>query len=190
MQAIPRATLILAACAALSLPVRADNYADTIKVFRNAGQSSTFFDKSYGYAVFPTIGKGGLGLGAAHGSGRVYQGNQHVGDASMTEVSFGLQIGGQAFSEIIFFEDKRSFDEFTSGHFEFGAGAGAVAVTAAAQGSAGTTGANASASGGKNNAATAGDFHKGMAVFTVAKGGLMAAASVAGQKFSYKKAKA
>jgi hypothetical protein len=99
---------------------KADKYDDTLKLFKNAGQSAAFFDKSYGYAVFPTVGKGGLGVGAAHGSGRVYRKGQYVGNTSMTQLSLGLQAGGQAFSQIIFFEDQRAFDEFTSGHFEFG----------------------------------------------------------------------
>jgi len=190
MQAILRAILMWTAFAALSAPALADNYEDTIKLFRNAGQSGSFFDKSYGYAVFPTVAKGGLGVGAAHGGGRVYQGHHYVGDTSLTEVSLGLQAGGQAFSEIIFFQDRRAFDEFTSGHFEFDAGVGAVAITAAAQGSTGTTGTSAGASGGKKDATTSGEYHKGVAVFTIAKGGLMAEATVAGQKFSYKNKKA
>ena len=76
----------------------ADDYADTIKVFRNAGQSGKFFNNSYGYAVFPTIGKGGVGIGGAHGDGRVYAKGAHVGDTSMTQLTVGLQLGGQAFS--------------------------------------------------------------------------------------------
>ena len=162
----------------------ADEYADTVSVFKKAGESALYFDKSYGYAVFPTIGKGGLGIGAAHGSGRVYAKGKYVGDTSMTQVSFGLQAGGQAYSQIVFFEDKRSFDEFTSGNFEFGAGVSAVAITAGASASAGSTGPSAGASGGKNDATTRGTYRKGMAVFTVAKGGLMYEASIAGQKFS------
>jgi lipid-binding SYLF domain-containing protein len=165
---------------------RADEFEDTINVFKKAGQSGAFFDKSYGYAVFPTIGKGGLGVGAAHGRGRVFKMGKHVGDTTMTQVSIGLQAGGKAFSEIIFFEDQRAFDEFTSGNFEFGATVQAIAITAGASASTGSTGSRASASGGKNDAATAGAFHKGMAVFTVAKGGLMYEASVSGQKFTYK----
>jgi lipid-binding SYLF domain-containing protein len=165
----------------------ADEYSDTIEVFKKAGESSKFFDNSYGYAVFPTIGKGGLGIGAAHGNGRVYEQGKYVGDTSMTQVSVGLQAGGQAFSQVIFFEDKRAFDEFTSGNFEFGAGVGAVAITAGASASTGSTGTSAGASGGKNDASTRGSYRKGMAVFTVAKGGLMYEASVAGQKFKYKK---
>jgi lipid-binding SYLF domain-containing protein len=164
---------------------RADSYSDTIDLFKNAGQSAKFFNDSYGYAVFPTIGKGGLGVGAAHGTGHVYEKRKYVGDASMTQVTVGLQIGGQAYSQIIFFQDQRAFQEFTNGNFEFGADANAVAITAAAGASAGTTGAAAGASGGKNDASTAGKYYKGMAVFTIVKGGAMAEASVGGQKFKY-----
>src|SRR5215469_5766902 len=164
----------------------ADEYSDTVAIFKKAGESVKFFDNSYGYAVFPSIGKGGLGIGAAHGKGRVYDQGKHVGDTSMTQVSIGLQAGGQAYSQIVFFEDKRAFDEFTSGNFEFGAGVGAVAITAGASASTGTTGSSTGHSGGKEDATTHGVYHKGMAVFTVAKGGLMYEASVAGQKFSYK----
>ena len=164
----------------------ADEYSDTIGIFKKAGESAKFFDNSYGYAIFPSIAKGGLGIGAAHGKGRVYEQGKHVGDTAMTQVSVGLQAGGQAYSQVVFFEDKRAFDEFTSGNFEFGAGVGAVAITAGASASTGTTGSSTGRSGGKNDATTRGDYHKGMAVFTVAKGGLMYEASVAGQKFSYK----
>src|SRR6476646_6475432 len=94
----------------------ADNTADTITVFRGAGQSQAFFDKSYGYAVFPTIGKAAVGIGGAHGKGTVYVGGKHVGDTSMTQLTIGAQAGGQAYSEIIFFQDKGAFDAFTSGN--------------------------------------------------------------------------
>ena len=166
--------------------VWADDDAETIQLFKNAGQSSAFFAKSYGYALFPTVGKGGLVVGGAHGNGRVYAKGKHVGDTSMTQISVGLQAGGQAYSEIIFFEDQRAFDEFTSGNFEFSADAGAIVITASASASAATTGATGSASGGKKDAETAGKYHKGMVVFTVAKGGLMYEAAIAGQKFKYK----
>lgn len=167
-------------------PARADEYSHTIDVFRSAGESSAFFKRSYGYAVFPNIGKGGIGIGGAHGKGRVYRGGSHVGDTKLTQLTIGLQLGGQVYSQIIFFQDKRAFDEFTSGNFEFGAQASAVAITAGASASAGTQGASASASGGQHDASTAGkDFYKGMIVFTVAKGGLMYEASIGGQKFSY-----
>lgn len=163
----------------------AGDYEDTIKVFSNAGESSAFFDNSYGYAVFPTIGKAGLGIGGAHGEGRVYAQGKYVGDTSMTQVTIGLQLGGQAYSQIIFMQDKRAFEDFTSGNFEFGAQATAVAITAGASASASTGGSSAGASGGKNDANTVGSYRKGMAVFTVAKGGLMYEASIGGQKYKY-----
>ena len=163
----------------------ADDYTDTIKVFREAGESRQFFKTSYGYAVFPTIGKGGIGIGGAHGAGRVYAEGKYVGDTSMTQITVGFQLGGQAFSQIIFFKDKRAFDNFTGGNFEFGAQASAVAITAGASAQATTTGSSAGASGGKHDATTTGNYYRGMAIFTVAKGGLMYEASVGGQKFSY-----
>jgi lipid-binding SYLF domain-containing protein len=103
----------------------------------------------------------------------------------MTQLTIGLQLGGQAYSQIIFFEDKRAFDEFTSGNFEFGAQDSAVAITAGAQAGASTAGSSAGASGGQHHAKTVGEYTKGIAVFTVAKGGLIYEASIGGQKFSY-----
>lgn len=163
----------------------ADKYADTIKVFKDAGESSTFFNNSYGYAVFPTIGKGGLVVGAAAGKGRVYVGGKHVGNSEFGQVTVGLQAGGQAYSMIVFFQDKRAFSEFSSGSYKFGAGASAVAITAAASAEASTAGSSAGASAGKKDATTVGGYQKGMATFTVAKGGLMYEASIAGGGFSY-----
>ncbi len=163
----------------------ADRYEETMEIFRNAMESRDFFDHAYGYAVFPTIGKGGIGIGGAYGEGRVYAQGEHVGDTSMAQVTIGLQLGGQAFSQMIFFEDERAFREFTGGNFEFGAQASAVAITAGAQAGAGTTGTSAGASGGRRDARTVGSYYRGMAVFTVAKGGLMYEASIGGQKFSY-----
>ena len=163
----------------------ASKYSDTISLFKNAGESGSFFDNSYGYAVFPTIGKGAIGIGGAYGKGRVYAQGEHVGNTSMTQLSIGFSLGGQGYSEIIFFEDKRAFDEFTSGNFEFSADASAVAITAAAGATASTSGNSAGASGGKKDATTKGSYHKGMATFTVVKGGAMFEAAVAGQKFSY-----
>ena len=110
----------------------ADEYSDTISIFKNAGESGKLFDTAYGYAVFPTIGKGGIVVGGAYGNGRVYEKGKVIGDTSMTQVSVGLQLGGQAYSEIIFFEDQRALKEFTSGNFEFGADASVVAITAGA----------------------------------------------------------
>jgi lipid-binding SYLF domain-containing protein len=169
-----------------SATAAAGPYSETINLFRNAGESGTFFGNCYGYALFPTIGKGGLVVGGAHGKGRVYEHDKHVGDTSMTQLSVGLQAGGQAYSMIIFFQDQRAFEEFTKASFEFGADVNAVAITAAASGQLGTTGASASASGGKKDATTAGKYYKGLAVFTIAKGGAMVQAAVAGQKFTYR----
>jgi lipid-binding SYLF domain-containing protein len=165
----------------------ANKYSDTVALFKNAGDSATFFSNSYAYAVFPTIGAGGFIVGAAHGKGRVYVHDELVGDTSMTQLSAGFQAGGQAYSQIIFFQDKRALDEFESGTFEFEAGASAIAVTAGASASAGTTGAGAGASGGMKDATTASSgYQKGVVVFTIAKGGLMFAATLAGQRFTYK----
>jgi len=186
MNALSRLSCVLALLALPAVSAWADDYDDTVKVFTDAGQSGKFFKNCYGYAVFPTIGKGGIGIGGAHGKGRVYASGKHVGDTSMTQITAGFQLGGQAFSQIIFFEDKRAFDEFTSGNFEFGAQATAVAITAGASAGATTTGTSAGASGGQHDAATIGKYYKGMAIFTVAKGGLMYEATVGGQKFNYK----
>ena len=169
-------------------PAWADTYTDTVELFRNS-LSREFFDKSYGYAVFPNIGKGGLGVGGAHGKGRVYAKGVYVGDTTMTQLTVGLQMGGQAYSQIIFFEDERAFTEFTSGNFEFGAQASAVAITAGASASATTTGAAAGASSTMDDAKSVGAYYKGMAVFTIAKGGLMYEATIGGQKFGYSPAK-
>jgi lipid-binding SYLF domain-containing protein len=169
----------------VAVVARADEYTDTIALFKNAGRSAVFFQNCYGYAVFPTIGKGGLVVGGAHGNGHVYAHGHYVGDTSMTQVSVGLQAGGQAYSQIVFFENKAAFDEFTHGDFEFGADANAVAITAAAGAGAGTDGASADASGGMKDARTAGRYYKGMTIFTIVKGGAMFQATVAGQKFTY-----
>ena len=165
----------------------ADSYSDARNSFVNAGESGAFFNKSYGYALFPTVGKGGIGIGGAHGSGRVYAGGRHTGNTSMTQLTIGFQLGGQAFSQIIFFQDERAFREFTSGNFEFSAQATAVAITAGVSAEANTGGGTAAgASGGSNNANTvSGGYRKGMAIFTIAKGGLMYEAVVGGQKFNY-----
>ena len=170
----------------LASPAWADEYQDTINLFKNAGESATFFKTAYGYAVFPTIGKGGIGIGAAHGSGRVYEKGKYIGDTSMTQVSIGLQLGGQAYSQIVFFQDQRSLKEFTSGNFEFGAEASAIAITASANAKANTGGTSAGASTSKRDASAVGAYNKGMAILTVAKGGLMYEASIGGQKFNYK----
>jgi lipid-binding SYLF domain-containing protein len=169
--------LALSSTLLFAAPAWADSYQDTINVFRKAVESSAFFDKAYGYAVFPTIGKAGVGLGGAFGKGQVYEKGKLIGETSMTQVTAGWQLGGEAFSQIIFFEDKRALDEFKKGNFEFGAEASAVAITAAAGAQATTTGNSAGVSGGQNDAKAVGKYPKG---------GLMYQATVGGQKFSYK----
>ena len=177
---------VLGAGLMLAGAAHAGKCADTVTMFKNAGASASYFSKAYAYAVFPTIGEAGFIIGGAHGDGCVYERRKYVGDASMTQVSAGFQAGAKAFSQIVFFEDKRALDEFESGSFEFDAGVSATAITASASASAGTTGATSGASGGKKDATTASaGYQKGMIVFTIAKGGLMYAATLAGQKFKY-----
>jgi len=164
----------------------ASEYDETIALFKHAGDSAVFFKDCYAYAVFPTIGAGGFIVGGARGKGHVYMHDRLVGDATMTQLSIGLQAGGQAYSEIIFFKDKRDLDEFESGKFEFDASASAVAITASASASVGTDRLSSEASRTATDATTNGDYQTGMAVFTIAKGGLMFAANIAGEKFSYR----
>jgi lipid-binding SYLF domain-containing protein len=178
-------SVLLALFAAAGM-ANAGKYSDTIALFKNAGESATFFQKSYAYAVFPNIGEGGFIVGGAYGKGQVYVQGQLTGETTMKQLSVGFQAGGQDYSQIIFFQDKRALDQFESGNFEFSAGAKAVAVTAAANASVGTNGVTSGASGGKRDASTDGSYNDGMAIFTIAKGGLIYAAALAGQKFTYK----
>jgi lipid-binding SYLF domain-containing protein len=180
---IPFVAMLLLAFTAST--ASADEYQDTMNIFKAAGESGTFFKNAYGYAVFPTVGKGGVGVGGAFGKGRVYEHGKNVGDVSVSQLTVGFQLGGQAYSEIVFFQDQNAFKKFTSGTFAFGAEASAIAITAAAGARANTTGGSAGVSGGKHDAATVGAYHDGMATFTVAKGGLMYEATIGGQKFSY-----
>lgn len=166
--------------------VHADSFSNTIEVYKKSPAVQPFFENAYGYAVFPTIGKGGIGIGGAYGKGQVYQNGKVTGDVSLTKVTIGFQLGGQAFSEMIFFEDERAYEEFTSGEFEFDATASAVVITAGAQAKAGTEGATAGASAGPATGKQAGiSYHKGMAVFVHTKGGLMYEATIGGQKFNF-----
>lgn len=162
------------------------SYHDAIKSFKAASETHSFFKSAYGYAEFPSIGKVGLGIGGAHGNGQVYHAGKLSGKTSMTQLSIGFQVGGQAFSQIIFLKDKRAYDDFTSGNFEFAAGVSAVAITAGAQASTSTSGAAAGAStGGKADKQAKSQYQKGMAIFTYIKGGLMYEASIGGQKFNF-----
>lgn len=179
------AIVILVAC--FSGLAVADSYSKAISVFKQSKAVQPFFKNCYGYAIFPTIGKGGIGIGGAYGKGKVYQGGKFTGTTSLAKLSIGFQLGGQAFSQIIFFQDKRSYVEFIGGEFEFDASASAVAITAGIQAKAGTEGATGSATAGPATGVQAEtSYHKGMAVFVHSKGGLMYEAAIGGQKFSFK----
>ena len=129
------------------------------------GLMSSLFSNAYGYVIFPNVGKGGIGIGGAAGNGAVYQGGSVVGMAKLKQVTIGFQFGGQAYREVIFFENKAALDRFKSDNFEFSAQASAVAATA---------GASANAK-----------YRDGVMVFTQTKGGLMYEATIGGQKFDY-----
>ena len=124
-----------------------------------------WFDEAYAYAVFPKVGKGGIGIGGAHGKGIVIRGDTTVATTSLSQLTIGFQLGGQVYSEFVLFKDKTAFDHFARGNFEMGAQVSAVAVT---------LGASADA-----------NYDGGVAVFTIAEGGLMYEATVGGQKFKY-----
>ena len=124
---------------------------------------SRFFDAAVGYVIIPTVGKAGIGIGGARGKGVLYEGGNVTAIVTLTQLSFGFQWGGQAYSEFIFFKDDVALQHFKRGNYELGAQASAVAVTA---------GASADAK-----------YSSGVAIFTQAKGGLMYEASVGGQKF-------
>ena len=124
-----------------------------------------FFDTAAGYAVFPSVGKGGVGVGGAYGKGELFERGKLVGYTTLTQASLGLQLGGQTYTELIFFEDKAALDRFKSGNFAFAAQVSAVALR---------SGVSANAR-----------YSNGVAVFTMGETGLMYEASVGGQKFSY-----
>ena len=167
-----------------TVPMFADSCASAINVFKKAEAVQPFFDDCYGYAVFPTVGKAGIVVGGAYGQGRVYRNGLITGTATVTKITLGFQLGGQAFSEIIFFQDKRAYDEFTNGSYEFDASISAVVVTAGAQAKAGSDGGTAGASAGPATGIQAQTgYYKGVAVFIHAKAGLMYEAAIGGQKF-------
>ena len=169
-----------------TIPVHADDFSDTIEIYKKSESVQPFFKNSYGYAVFPTIGKGGIGIGGSFGKGKVFRSGIITGEVSLVKMTIGFQLGGQAFSEIIFFEDKRAYDEFTSGNFEFDASASAVAITAGVQAKAGTEGTTAGVSTGPATGKQApSSYRKGMAVFIHTKGGFMYEATIGGQKFNF-----
>ena len=139
---------------------------EALKKFKRIGRLKPYFKEAAGFAVFPNIAKAGLGLGGARGGGEVFDDGKVIGSTTVTQLSFGFQLGAQAFSQIIFFQNKRDLDRFTDGNFEFGASASAALIT---------EGANTSI-----------DYTNGVAVMTFSKGGLMYEASIGGQKFTFK----
>ena len=139
---------------------------EALKKFKRIRRLKPYFKEAAGFALFPNIAKAGLGFGGARGSGEVFEDRKVIGSTTVTQLSFGFQLGGQAFSQIIFFQNKRDLDRFTDGNFEFGASASAALIT---------EGANASV-----------DYNNGVAVMTFSKGGLMYEASIGGQKFTFK----
>ncbi len=165
----------------------ANQYQETVNIYSNSPVVRPYFNTAYGYAIFPLVGKGGFIIGASYGKGRVYRQGQLVGEATLAKASIGAQLGGQAFSEIIFFENQAAFERFTSTKFIFEASASAVAIVAGAQAKAGPDGSTASKS---LNTATADQtgsgYRNGMATFIHIKGGLMYEASIGGQSFEYK----
>ncbi len=138
----------------------------TVATFRAADPSlRRFFDSAAGWAVFPTVGKGGFVLGGAYGKGVVYSGGAAVGFTELKQVSVGLQVGGQTYSELIFFRDQAALERFKTEKLEFDAQVSAIAAD--------------------KGAAASADYHSGVAVFTKPKSGLMAEASIGGQSFSF-----
>jgi lipid-binding SYLF domain-containing protein len=131
---------------------------------RDPGMSE-WFSNAAGFAVFPSVGKGGIVIGGARGRGLVIANDRVVGSTTLSQFTIGLQLGGQVYSQFIFFRDEPALNEFKRGNFEFGAQASAVAVT---------LGASADA-----------NYNGGVAVFTMASGGLMFEASVGGQRFTF-----
>lgn len=153
----------------LALPASASaaDIASVVAKFKNKDpRVAKAFGTAYGYAIFPSVGKGAIGVGGAHGKGEVFEQGQKVGTTTLNQLTIGFQLGGQAYSEVIFFKDKTAIDDFKRGNFELSAQASAVALNARASGDL--------------------PYNKGVAIATMAKGGLMYEASVGGQKFSYK----
>ena len=137
-----------------------------IAVFKKTdSELEKLFKKSAGYEVFPTVAKGAIGIGGAHGAGQVYEKGKLIGTASLTQVTIGFQLGGQGYSEVIFFENKEALDNFKGSKFALSAQVSAVAAA---------EGASANAK-----------YDQGVLVFTIAKTGLMYEASVGGQKFKF-----
>lgn len=163
-----------------------EDYSSTINLFKGSSIPAKFFKTAYGYAIFPTIGKAGFVFGGSYGVGQVYRGGKVTGKSSVVKGSIGFQAGGKAFSEIIFFKDKKAYNEFISGNFEFDATVQAIAVTVGAEVQGGTTGVSVGASAGPESDVQAkAQYYKGTVTFVHSLGGLMYELSIGGQKFTY-----
>jgi lipid-binding SYLF domain-containing protein len=139
---------------------------DTIAAFRVTDPGlAHFFDTAAGYAVFPTVAKGAVGIGGAHGTGVLFVHGKAVGKASLNQLTVGAQLGGQEYAEIVFFETPKALSDFMKGHFALSAQASAVAL--------------------KSGASANARYEEGVATFTATKGGLMYEASIGGQKFGF-----
>ena len=136
------------------------------KMIKKSPKLKTFKNKAYAYAIFPKVTKAGVGIGGAAGRGIVYKDDNVIGSSKLKQASIGLQLGGQQYSEALFFKNKGAFDRFTNGNLKFDAQASAVAI--------------------KEGASADLSYSDGVAVFTQTKGGLMYEASIGGQHFTYK----
>ena len=160
---------------------------ETIETFKSIEVVQPFFANSYGYAVWRRIGRAGIGIGGATGRGQVYVDGTATGFSRLVDVSIGLQLGGQVYRQIIFFEDQDAYEDFIGGGFEFDAQASAVAVTASARAASGTQGSEASVSAASSTElAGAEAYYNGMRVFTMTVGGLMYQATIAGQRYRFR----
>lgn len=166
---------LVAACLAVGMvgtaiagwdPANEQQSRDTISAFKKTDPGiDTFFKEAHGYVVFPEITKGAIGIGGAAGDGTVFERGTAIGSSSVTQVTIGFQLGGQTYSEVIFFKDKAALDNFKRGDYEVAAGASAVAL--------------------KDGVSKTADYNNGVAIFTMGTGGLMFEASIGGQKFSF-----
>ena len=168
----------------------ADSFTPTIKKFKSVHATQSFFKHAYGYAVFPTVGSGAIGIGGAYGKGRVFKGGVFTGTVKLVSLSVGIQLGGKAFSEIIFFENKAAYNRFTRHGFSFEAKASATVLTLGANAQVGTSGTTSSAGLGALDKdakpVAGGGYANGMATFILAKGGLKYTLAIGGQKFYFK----
>lgn len=148
-------------------PANEQRARDTIEAFKTTDPSiHTFFGTADGYAVFPEIAKGAVVVGGAAGDGTVFERGTAIGSSSMTQLTVGLQLGGQTYSEVIFFKNRAALDKFEGGDYEIAAGASATAL--------------------KEGASKTADYNNGITIFTMGMGGLMFEASIGGQKFTFK----